>query len=100
MATAKQEQLYNEIVEYYVYADRLITAIDVENARLSEDQFNIVEEIVSKLEDCADKLAVQYIEYVKSGESQTVIDLVRNTLNDISAKIEECRNKTLMLYQN
>jgi hypothetical protein len=100
MATAKQEQLYNEIVEYYVYADRLITAIDSENAQLSEDQFNIVEEVVSKLEDCADKLAVQYIEFVKSGESKAVIELVRSALNDISAKIEECRNKTLMLYQN
>lgn len=100
MATAKQEQLYNEIVEYYVYADRLISAIENEQHEMAENQFNIVEDIVSKLEDCADKLAVQYIDFVKKGESQHLIDLVRTALNEISSKIEECRNKTLMLYRS
>jgi hypothetical protein len=100
MATAKQEQLYNEIVEYYVYADRLISAIENEQHELAGNQFTIVEDVVSKLEDCADRLAVQYIEFVKQGESQQLIDLVRTVLNEISSKIEECRNKTLMLYQS
>jgi hypothetical protein len=99
MATAKQEQLYNEIVEYYVYADRLISSIENEQHDLAENQFHIVEEVVCKLEDCADKLAVQYIDFVKKGESREIIDMVRLALNEISAKIEECRNKTLMLYQ-
>jgi len=99
MATAKQEQLYNEIIEYYSYADRLVKAIEDFNNNSSQEQFNIVEEIVMKLEDCADKLALQYIEFVKKGEGRDVIDAVRGALNEISAKIEECRNKTLMLYQ-
>ena len=100
MATAKQEQLYNEIVEYYVYADRLIAAIESSEHERSGQQFVIAEEIVTKLEDCADKLAVQYIEFVKNGESSEVIAAVRTALNDISAKIEECRTKTLMLYNS
>lgn len=100
MATAKQEQLYNEIVEYYVYADRLIAAIEDGNHHLVHDQFNIVEDVVSKLEDCADRLALKYIDFVKSGEAKEITDLVRNALNEISVKIEECRHKTLMLYQN
>jgi len=100
MATAKQEQLYNEIVEYYAYADRLVRAIEDSNHELSQEQFNIVEEVVERLESCADKLANQYIEFVKGGESKEVIELVRGALNDISAKIEECRNKTLMLYHH
>ncbi len=99
MATAKQEQLYNEIVEYYAYADRLVRAIEDSNHKLSQEQFNVVEEIVVRLEDCADRLATQYIEFVKGGESSDLINLVRLALNDISEKIEECRNKTLMLYQ-
>jgi hypothetical protein len=99
MATAKQEQLYNEIVEYYSYADRLVKAVEEFNNNASQEQFSIVEEIVVKLEDCADKLALQYIEFVKKGEGLDVIDAVRGALNEISAKIEECRNKTLMLYQ-
>lgn len=99
MATAKQEQLYNEIVEYYSYADRLVKAVEEFNNNASDAQFNIVEEIVVKLEDCADKLALQYIEFVKKGEGREIVDAVRSALNEISAKIEECRNKTLMLYQ-
>ena len=99
MATAKQEQLYNEIVEYYSYADRLVKAVEEFNNNSSVEQFNIVEDIVVKLEDCADKLALQYIEFVKKGEGRDIIDAVRGALNEISAKIEECRNKTLMLYQ-
>jgi hypothetical protein len=99
MATAKQEQLYNEIIEYYAYADRLVRAIEDSNYELSQEQFNIVEEVVERLEGCADQLANQYIEFVKGGEAKEVVELVRNALNDISAKIEECRNKTLMLYQ-
>ncbi len=99
MATAKQEQLYNEIVEYYSYADRLVKAVEEFNNNSSVEQFNIVEEIVVKLEDCADKLALQYIEFVKKGEGRDILDAVRGALNEISAKIEECRNKTLMLYQ-
>lgn len=98
MATAKQEQLYNEIVEYYAYADRLVKAIEDSNHELAQEQFNIVEEVVLRLEECADKLATQYIEFVKGGESKEIIELVRSALNEISAKIEECRNKTLILY--
>ena len=98
MATAKQEQLYNEIVEYYVYADRLIAAIENGEHDRAHQQFEIAEEIVTKLEDCADKLAIQYIEFVKNGESSEVIKSVRSALNDIAAKIEECRTKTLMLH--
>ena len=100
MATAKQEQLYNEIVEYYSYADRLVKAVEEFNDNASQEQFNIVEEIVIKLEECADKLALQYIEFVKKGEGLNVIESVRGALNEISAKIEECRNKTLMLYHS
>jgi hypothetical protein len=98
MATSKQEQLYNEIVEYYNYADRLINAVEDSSHELASQQFSIIEEVVNKLEDCADKLTTQYIEFIKSGESEKVIESVRSLLNDIMAKTEECRNKTLMLY--
>jgi hypothetical protein len=97
MATSKQEQLYNEIVEYYAYADRLIRAVEDKDHKLSHQQFGIVEEIVNRLEDCADKLTTQYIEFVKNGESPKTTDVVRSSLNEIMSKIEECRGKILML---
>lgn len=98
MATSKQEQLYNEIVEYYAYADRLIRAVEDSTHKLAQQQFAIVEEVTTKLEDCADQLTTQYIEFVKNGESAAITETVRQSLNNITAKIEECRNKILMLY--
>ncbi len=98
MATSKQEQLYNEIVEYYNYADRLLNAVEDSSHELAAQQFTIIEDVVNKLEDCADKLTTQYIGFIKSGESEKATEAVRTSLNDIMSKIEECRNKTLMLY--
>jgi len=99
MATSRQEKTYNEIIEYYNYADRLIKAVEDQSHKLATEQFVIVESIVDTLEKHADQLTTQYIEYVKNGESHQVIETVRLTLNDIMGKIEECRNKILMLYQ-
>ena len=74
MATSKQEQLYNEIVEYYSYADRLIRAAEDSTHKLAEQQFAIVEEVATRLEDCADKLTTQYIDFVKTGQPDKVIE--------------------------
>ncbi len=98
MATSRQEKTYNEIIEYYNYADRLIKAVEDSSHNLANEQFAIVESIVDNLEKHADNLTTQYIEYVKSGESKQVTETIRHTLNNIMAKIEECRNKILMIY--
>lgn len=98
MATSKQEQLYGEIVEYYNYADRLIRAVEDSSHQLAEQQFEIVEEIATRLEECADQLTSQYIEFIKNGSSPKIIESVRQALNDVMAKIEECRSKILMIY--
>ncbi len=98
MATSRQEKTYNEIIEYYNFADRLIKAVEDSTHKLAQEQFVVVESIVDNLEKHADQLTTQYIEYVKHGESEQVTDVIRMTLNDIMAKIEECRNKILILY--
>lgn len=99
MASAKQEQVYNEIVQYYSFADLLLKSVEDGCVQESQVQFDIVEDAINKLEDCADKLAMQYIEFVKHGESSEIIAIVRAALNEISSKIQECRSKTLMLYR-
>jgi hypothetical protein len=98
MATSRQERTYNEIIEYYNYADRLIRAIDDKTHNLAEEQFTIVEDVVDSLEKYADQLTTQYIEFVKNGTSEDIIENIRNALNAIMAKIEECRNRILILY--
>jgi hypothetical protein len=98
MATSKQEQTYNEIIKYYDFTEKLIAIAENSQQELSNEQFDIIEEAIEKFEKCADYLSNQYIEYVKKGEKQELIEATRLSLNDISAKIEECRNKILILY--
>ncbi len=100
MATSKQEQVYNEIVEYYAFADRMIRAVQDSSHQLAEQQFAIVEEMTSRLEEYADQLATQYIDFVTNGESTKTTESVRTTLNNIASKIEECRHKILTLNHN
>lgn len=98
MATAKQEQIYNDIIQYYYYIDELVKVAENSSHELSEEQFNIVEDTIKSLEKSADFLANHYIEYIKSSESEALIEATRSSLSDISARVEECRNKILMLY--
>lgn len=100
MATSKQEQLYNEIVEYYAYADRLISTIENSEHQLAEQQFEIIEEVAGRLEDCADQLTTEFINFVKNGESKKVSDSVRESINAIMTKIEECKVRIVALYQD
>ncbi|MBL6664831.1 MAG: hypothetical protein ISQ34_03205 [Rickettsiales bacterium] len=100
MATSKQEQLYNEIVEYYSFADRLIKTVEDGSHELSGEEFAIAEEITANLEEYADKLANCYIEYIKGGQSEKIIASVRDSLNNISSKIEECKVKISALHNN
>ena len=98
MATSKQEQLYNRLVEYYSFADDLISATESNTHELSNRQFMIIEEIVTKLEECADKLTTQYIEFVKNGNSDVISKEINGALDEITAKIEETEKKILTLY--
>jgi hypothetical protein len=97
MATSKQEQLYNEIIEYYGFADRLLAALEESDHELASKQFHLLEELTSKLEECADILTTRYIEFVKNGNSEKISEEIRKSLNEIEVKITECKNKTLML---
>lgn len=98
MATSKQERLYNEIVEYYNFADKLIDTIEDGKDNIPEEQIEVVEEVVENLEKYADQLSSQFVEFVKNGESKEVIDEIRTALNGIISKIEECRNKIFAIY--
>ena len=98
MATSKQEHLYNEIIQYYDFADKLVQVAENSQDELGEQQFDIIQDAIEKFEKCADDLANNYIEYVKTGESKVIIELMRNSLRDISIKIEECRNKIISLH--
>ncbi|HLD77114.1 MAG TPA: hypothetical protein VI861_03175 [Rickettsiales bacterium] len=98
MATSRQEKTYNEIIEYYNYADKLVRAVEDDKSELAEKQFTIVEDAVEKIEKCADQLSTRYIEYVKGGEPQEMMIVVKSCLSEIMVKVKECRARILKLY--
>lgn len=100
MATSKQEHLYNEIVEYYNFADKLIDTIEEGKKDIPDEQIEAVENIVENLEKYADQLSNQFVEFVKNGESKEVVENIRFALNGIVSKIEECRNRIYMIYND
>jgi predicted transcriptional regulator len=98
MATSKQEKTYNEIIEYYGYADKLIAEVENSKDELAKDQFELVEKMVESLEDCADELTSKYLEYVKTDNPKEISKASRDAFNQILARIEECRNRILMIH--
>ena len=100
MATSKQERIYNEIIEYYNFADKLIDTIEEGKKDIPEEQIEAVENIVENLEKYADQLSKEFIEFIKHGDSKEVVDGIRIALNGIVSNIEECRNKILMIYNS
>jgi|TARA_Y100000389_G_scaffold163372_1_gene166610 very-short-patch-repair endonuclease len=100
MATSKQEQIYNKVVDYYGMADRLIRTVEDSSHKLSQKQFDIVEDLVVTIEKYADEITAKYIEFVKNGEHEAVEDDIRNALNKISKKLDETKNKILILYHD
>lgn len=98
MTTSKQEQIYNEIVKYYDFADKLLGIVDNTENKISPEQMEIVEGIVENLEKYTDQLTTNFIEFVKNGNSEEIKENIAGTLNEIIVKIEQCRNQLYMLY--
>jgi hypothetical protein len=99
MVTKHQEELYNKIVEYYNYAERLIEIAENSSHEFADEQFMIIEKIVDNLENCAEKLATKYIEFIQKKSSKEATESIKLILNDIVSQIEQCRNQILILYQ-
>ncbi len=99
MATSKQEKTYNEIIEYYNYADKLVRCVEDDKDDFAQKRFEIVEDVVENIEKCTDKLSEHYIEYVKGGEPQEMLVVVKSCLTEIMVKLKECRARILKLYE-
>lgn len=97
MATSKQEQIYNEIVEYYDFADRLVDVIEHNSNNISAQQVEMIESIVGDIEKSADQITTQFIEFVKDGNSDQIVKNIKDALNNILFKIGRCRNQLYLL---
>ncbi|GDX35630.1 hypothetical protein LBMAG18_01410 [Alphaproteobacteria bacterium] len=98
MSIVEQEKIYNDILKYFDYAQNLLDVVQEQDHEFSKKQFDVISAIVENLEKIVDDLSLQYIEIIKNGYSEELLRKIRNSLNSISAKIEDCRNRILMLY--
>lgn len=98
MSIIEQEKIYNDIIEYYNHAQKLLDVVCDDNHEFSKQQFEIIKIVVEKLEKIVDDLSLQYIEMIKNGYSDKIFNKIRDSLNLISASIEDCRNRILMLF--
>jgi hypothetical protein len=99
MTTAQQEQLYNEIIKYYDFADKLINIVEESKDNFPDEQIYIIEAIVENLEECTDELTTNFIEFVKNRNNMESKEMISLTLNRIIVKIEQCRNQIYNLYK-
>jgi hypothetical protein len=100
MSTINQEKIYNDIIEYYSFAQRLLNVIENDSNEFLDQHFDIINDVIVKLEKSVENLSINYIEIIKNGNSSELIQKIRESLNEISGRIEECRNKILILYNN
>ena len=98
MSVVEQEKIYNDILKYFDYAQNLLDVVQEQDHEFSKKQFDVISAIVENLEKIVDDLSLQYIEIIKNGYSEELLRKIRNSLNSISAKIEDCRNRILILY--
>jgi hypothetical protein len=98
MSTINQEKIYNDIIEYYSFAQRLLNVIENDSNEFLDQHFDIINDVIVKLEKSVENLSINYIEIIKNGNSSELIQKIRESLNEISGRIEECRNKILILY--
>jgi len=98
MSTISHEKIYNDIIEYYSFAHRLLNVIENDSNEFLDQHFDIINDVIVKLEKSVENLSINYIEIIKNGNSSELIQKIRESLNEISGRIEECRNKILILY--
>jgi len=100
MTNSRQEKIYNEIVQYYNFADKLINIAEDSKNHLTPEQMEIVESIVENLEKHTDQLTQNFIEFIKNGNSEEVKQTIGQALNNIIVKIEQCRGQIYALCNN
>ncbi len=99
MSALEKEKIYNEILEYYQFAEILLNFVSDDSSINSGKQFEIVQILIENLEQVVEKLSINYIEIIKEGYSSELIKKIRDSLNQISAIIENCQTNILMLYK-
>ena len=100
MATSKQEKIYNQIVQYYNFADKLLNLLEEnKDDQEIEKYIEVVESIVEYLEDFTNDLSLKYIEFVKNGDENNLAQEIKDLLANNQTIIEDYKQKIKNLEQ-
>ncbi|MFT4717741.1 MAG: hypothetical protein ACI9IL_000057 [Rickettsiales bacterium] len=96
MATNKQEDIYNKIMKYYNFIDQLID-LSQDDPELQRDaEFKIVQSIIKTLENCADDMSEEFINYIKQPRSEKIKTNTLVAIDKVITRVYEAKEK--MLY--
>ena len=91
MNKSKQEEIYNEIMKFYSFAEELLNV--AESKKLNHKQLEIIENLIENIEKNTDNLTSEYIDLVENGVSYMSADSINKIFDMIIAKIEESQIK-------
>lgn len=83
----KSNEIYQKILEYYNYAEKLIDKIDENRETTDQSDIILIEQMILDLEHCGDYLSEQYIELIKSDNSADITKKINAELDRISARV-------------
>jgi hypothetical protein len=96
MATHKQENIYNKIMKYYNFIDQLID-LPHNHIELKQNRvFKLVESVIKTLEECADEMAIEFINYIKEPKSEKIKTKALVAIDKILTKVYDAKEK--MIY--
>lgn len=99
MISSNKEDVYNQIIEYFDFSQKLVESID-KNFTLTNHEFNEIDKIIINLENKFDQLTLLYIDIFKNGYTDTLFQQIRDTLNNIDLSIEHCKNTLIVINEN
>ncbi len=83
----KSNEIYQKILEYYNYAEKLIDKIDEYQETTDQSDLILIEQMILDLEHCGDYLSERYIELIKSNNSADITKKINAELDRISARV-------------
>lgn len=89
----KQEKIYNDIIEFYDFAESLLETADSNKIHDPINQLDFIEPFVEQIELAIDDLAEEYRYFIRTGEKPNIVvrHKIARAFKDIYEVLGKCR---------
>ncbi len=94
MLTKEQhEEAYHKILEFYDFADELISTVEHPDTKNPEAQLDFIEPMVKQIEEATDTLAEEYRNFVSTGKKPGMFTRrrIEKSLSNILDILKSCQ---------